>query len=244
MCESVSYNKKISYVPIKKIYSYYVKYLFPTNEKLILIGTPEYGNLGDQAIALAEEQFVRDNYGMKTLEISGEMARKVSNRWLRHIIKDKTILIQGGGYLGRRDKEKVVSEDEKQGIIKLLEKIYSDDITYTDTVLSFDVSQKKRLMYVSQKIEQFSKAEIVVTDRLHGMVMAYLAGTKVIAFGNCNYKVKGIYEWIKTCPEISYIDKVVEFSTQLTYLVEKDDSENVIDYVDKKYIKSCVILFL
>jgi len=46
-------------------------------------------------------------------------------------------------------------------------------------------------------LNDFSSSKLVVTDRLHGMVFAALAGTPCVVMGNCNYKVKGIYNWIE-----------------------------------------------
>ena len=46
-------------------------------------------------------------------------------------------------------------------------------------------------------IKQFSKSKLVVTDRLHGMILSVITGTNCIAFDNSSGKVSGVYDTIK-----------------------------------------------
>ncbi len=67
----------------------------------ILVDTPTHGNLGDHAIALAEQQFLTDNCGIKAyIEITaGDY--DVNREWLaKYTSKDVIILIHGGGFMG------------------------------------------------------------------------------------------------------------------------------------------------
>ena len=43
------------------------------------------------------------------------------------------------------------------------------------------------------------------TDRLHGMIFAFITGTPAIVFSNNNHKIEGAYEWIKDCGYIYFI---------------------------------------
>ena len=51
----------------------------------------------------------------------------------------------------------------------------------------------------------------MITDRLHGMVLAALAGTPCIVFGNCNYKIIGVYKWISNNKNIRYLEGLNDF---------------------------------
>lgn len=53
---------------------------------------------------------------------------------------------------------------------------------------------------------QFRKSEWVITDRLHGMIFAFITGTPCIVLPNNNYKIEGCYNWIKDCGYIHFID--------------------------------------
>lgn len=83
-------------------------------------------------------------------------------------------------------------------------------INRTDMKSKINVKGKERKMVIIEKIKQFSKYEIVITDRLHGMIFAAITGTPCIALSNYNYKVKGTYEWIKDLGYIKFTDDINE----------------------------------
>lgn len=71
------------------------------------------------------------------------------------------------------------------------------DTERTDTVISTDfIPVSRRFQYLSDLIAQFRSARIIVTDRLHGMILAALAGVPCLALSNSNGKVEGVYQWI------------------------------------------------
>ena len=66
-----------------------------------------------------------------------------------------------------------------------------------------DVLIKKREEIVNNKFTEFSKAKIVITDRLHAMVMCAIVGTPCIVFDNVSKKVSCVYyDWLKEVPYI------------------------------------------
>lgn len=90
---------------ILKYRSYLWKYKCILNDnmekKLILIGTPEHGNLGDHAIAKAELKFLKDYFpDHRIIEITGEHFRSDKVGVKKIIHKNDKIIITGGGFLG------------------------------------------------------------------------------------------------------------------------------------------------
>mgnify|MGYP004551121371 FL=1 len=73
-----------------------------TNAKrLILIGTPLHGNLGDHAIAEGEYAFLKEHYPKYTVvEIPMLMYPSLRRRICKWIYPKDVILLNGGGYLG------------------------------------------------------------------------------------------------------------------------------------------------
>lgn len=63
---------------------------------------------------------------------------------------------------------------------------------------------------------QFRKSRFVITDRLHGMIFAFITETPAIVLPNSNFKVEGCYQWICNCGYIQMI------STANPKLTEKD----------------------
>lgn len=76
-----------------------------------------------------------------------------------------------------------------------------------DTVLEQNVRPNERKSIVYQYLDLFSKSEMVVTDRLHGMIFSAITGTPCVVFPNYNHKVRGCYDTIK---ELDYIRLVEE----------------------------------
>ena len=67
----------------------------------ILIGTPEHGNLGDHAIAVAEKEFLATYFpDYKVLELTGQHFRYAKTRLPSKLRPDDLIIINGGGSLG------------------------------------------------------------------------------------------------------------------------------------------------
>lgn len=108
----------------------------------------------------------------------------------------------------RRDVEKSIKEESLHNLLSVLcERLNTDIIDYTDTVLdNHGIKAEEREQIVTDKLNQFASYQCVVTDRLHGMVLAAIADTPCIAFGCNNYKIEGVYEWIKNNKYIYYID--------------------------------------
>lgn len=96
----------------------------------------------------------------------------------------------------RNDVEGNFSEEEKKILEDMLKKL-GKEIKHTDTVVKRPISSRKRKEKVLNKIKEFAMSEIVITDRLHGMIFAAITDAPCIVFGNYNYKVEGVYQWIK-----------------------------------------------
>ena len=100
----------------------------------------------------------------------------------------------------RNDKEKNVDSEQMEKLVKEIKQKYPQDtITFMDTV----IKTKQEFSYKDGKkefikiIKLFQNSKLVVTDRLHGMIMSVITDTPCIAMNNTSGKVKGVYETIK-----------------------------------------------
>lgn len=88
----------------------------------------------------------------------------------------------------------------------------------TDTYVPYYVPYNAELREVTNKLRQFSKAKLVITDRLHGMIYSVITGTPVIAMDNINGKVGQVYkQWLN---DIEYV-KFLSSQKQAEDIVEK-----------------------
>lgn len=330
--KKVNILKILKYIWHKKnSYFYYrdnFKLLKNTNheKRIILFCTPEHGNLGDHAIAIAQYKFLKGNYPeIKVIEITSNFYLEKKEKIKKLINEEDILIISGGGFLGslwlkeeeivrdviktfienkivifpqtiffekndfgknelekskkiyqkhknlyitvrdknsiyeaeklirkqenilyvpdivlylenirfrqeikkgsdiliclRKDKEKIT--DNKIGnIILELKNRYS--IKYTDTVINSFILPNKRRKYVEEKMLEFANSKIVITDRLHGMIFAFLTKTPCIALNNSSGKVLGVYEWIKECGYIKVINNIEEIPKLIEILVKEN----------------------
>lgn len=322
----------------------YIRWIFDnigvllSRDYYVLIGTPLHGNLGDQAIALAEYQFLyKCNKNKGILEIPSKYVSKIDA--FRIWIGKRDILVHGGGFIGtlwieeeymlrnvisnfhdnkiiilpqtitfskdetgskelqiskkiynahsnlvictreeksyefaienfkkdevikipdmvlqmrcednnipkragvllclRSDHEKNLSEDDTDVIRSVCMKIFNGNVKYTDTNDAAYVTKDLRKAAVNKKLNEFRHAELIITDRLHGMVFAALAGTPCVALGNSNGKVKGIYNWIRKLDYIKYVESVDEFEDAVKTVLDVDNREYQYRYVEKEYM--------
>ena len=140
----------------------------------------------------------------------------------------------------RKDHEKVLKDDDQmimeQEVRNLLPKA---KIVYTDTMHSCDVKPDEREDVVKSKIGEFASCEIVITDRLHGMVLSALSGSKTIVWSNCNYKVLGTYNWIKNNSYIGFVSNMEEFKLKLAEFAKCKD---VYEYSNEDAVRHFEVL--
>lgn len=124
----------------------------------------------------------------------------------------------------RSDMEKAMSSVEREIIEAFLQK-NNCEVTMTDMYSECAVTKKNRYECVKRKMNEFTSARLVITDRLHGMVFAAITGTPCIVFGNYNYKVEGTYEWIKYLPYIRFVRSTAEMEEVFPKLLMQKDCE-------------------
>lgn len=132
----------------------------------------------------------------------------------------------------RNDKEKIAHN------YNIIEKIFIEDyymnIDYTDTVINKNIYDFNRKKIILKKLEQIGKHKFMVTDRLHGMVFAYLTNTPCIVFENKSYKVKGIYEWLKKNESLKLVSDNTPLD-EINAFIKKAMNHSMSDFIfDKK----------
>ena len=273
---------------------------------VFLLMTPEHGNIGDQAIAKAENKFLRDN-GINYIEITSRTLSEMNWANQLDVFNGFPILINGGGNLGtlwmdveklqreiiqknpksnifflpntifyedsvwgreeldksvriynrhkhltiyarektsydfmkpiyrdvrlipdmvlslkkdsynlerkgcllclRSDCEKTRTQEQEEVIRKQAKLLFGDQVADTDMIVKGGVAVSERENALNAKFAQFSGAELVITDRLHGMIFCAITGTPCIVFDSKSPKVRGCYEWIKHLDYIRFADK-------------------------------------
>lgn len=124
----------------------------------------------------------------------------------------------------RSDKEKTLSQEQQKQLAESLRKNYK--VYSTDTCYTRIVAPASRKEIVDRKLERFASAELVITDRLHGMIFAYITHTPCIALDSLSHKIKGCYGWISDCGYIRVADNVTDALAMAEDIVKADINDN------------------
>lgn len=299
-------------------------------KKIIIMGIPHHGNIGDNAIAIAEEELIKKFFPQYELCMMQEKYLDICVKKVRKIIKDQDIImLHGGGNIGdtyerpekgrreviktfpnnkiiifpqtayfsdtiegqkqlekskeiynnhknliifareeksyefmkknfynckiyltpdmvmtlnksidldrkgalllfRTDKEKTL-ENESIEKIKEIVKTKFEKYTISDMNLGsgiVNIGGKKREEILDNKFKQFQTSQIVITDRLHGMIFAAITETPCVVFGNFNHKIIESYKWLEKLEYIRFCDNMNKI---------EDIIEKVIKTKNRKY---------
>lgn len=97
----------------------------------------------------------------------------------------------------RSDCEKTRTLEQEDVIRQQAQLLFGDQVTDTDMIVKGGISIAERENALNAKFTQFSGSELVITDRLHGMIFCAITGTPCIVVDSKSPKVRGCYEWIK-----------------------------------------------
>lgn len=112
----------------------------------------------------------------------------------------------------RGDCEKTRTPEQEQIIRSQAQLLFGDDVGNTDMVVKGHVLPSDRETALEKKYQEFRSAELVITDRLHGMIFCAITGAPCIVLDSKSPKVRGCYEWIKHLDYIRFADKPEDIS--------------------------------
>lgn len=152
--------------------------------------------------------FVREQESKKIFNENGLDAFLVPDI----VLSEKTLTQEVGQHIllcMRNDVERSLTSYIVSEITQIINE-RNKKVVVRDTVYDSIFEMKDRFEKLEQIQMEFSKASLVVTDRIHGMIFSYLSQTPCIAFSNYNHKVRSEYEWFTECNYIKYMDEYDE----------------------------------
>lgn len=97
----------------------------------------------------------------------------------------------------RGDCEKTRTQQQDDMIRTQAQALFGDSVCCTDMIEQGPILPTDREEALEKKYQEFQGAELVITDRLHGMIFCAITGTPCIVINSKSPKVRGCYEWIK-----------------------------------------------
>lgn len=122
----------------------------------------------------------------------------------------------------RSDQEKTRSEQDEAEVKTQITQIFGGNVSRVDMIAEGNVPVARRDQALELQFDRFRHAELVITDRLHGMIFCAITGTPCIVINSKSPKVLGCYEWIKQLPYIRFCEDVREL-TRIWQSIPKRD---------------------
>lgn len=132
----------------------------------------------------------------------------------------------------RHDSEKKYSDK----LIKtIFSEISSNEDIWTDTTLNHGEQCSENL--IEEKIEQFSKHKLTITDRFHGTILSLAASTPVIVLKTTDHKVTEGAEWFKNViPKYIRVAENIEEAYKMAKQMLEEQFDNINEpYFEQKY---------
>ena len=148
--------------------------------------------------------------------------------YLDKYTKKKSLNARNGlSFVLRNDKEKQMSKKMEDKIIKYIK---NQNINYDFADTCDVVYNGDRKSMVKEYIKKLSKKKLVITDRLHGMILCYITNTPCIAIDNSNHKISSTFKtWLNNQNFIklaSNYEEITKFMNELINL-KKIKKENL-----------------
>lgn len=142
----------------------------------------------------------------------------------------------------RKDKESNITFKDHSVLDKMLQR-EKYILSYINHQLDYNISIEKRYKIVDGFLKIYGSVDLVITDRLHGMIFSIISNTPCIVLDNNNKKITGVYAIMKNCESVKFVSNVNEITTNL---VDKMQNVNVtfdnciyVDCVDT-ILRSCL----
>lgn len=125
---------------------------------------------------------------------------------------------EGVLFIIRNDVESKITKENIRYIEKKAGKHFKK-IEYDDTAKGEGIKDNNRIHRLEKMLNRYRSSELVITDRLHGMIFAAITSTPCIALGNYNHKIKGCCKMFEHLEYIKYIEDVKETDKTIKYLL-------------------------
>ncbi|MEZ8415781.1 polysaccharide pyruvyl transferase family protein [Vibrio splendidus] len=160
----------------------------------------------------------RDHFSFEQVEnIMGKRVVLTPDIVLSLPIENNNLKRNGALTAMRDDIEGVLSAQEKNKLYDIIKANYKSFII-SDTTTDYPISIEMRESELKKIWFDFGSAELVITDRLHGMIFAYLTGTPCIVLKTYNHKVIGQYKWLENSDNIMMVDSISEVKVAIESL--------------------------
>lgn len=196
---------------------------FPNNKIILFPQTFDFSNSpkGLRALKKAKKVYSKHKnlFWLAREKVSYELMKKHFNKSKVILTPDIVLSLdkskpemqrEGAIICLRNDKEKKLTEEQSVYIQKWANSNFSSVSDYDTHINKNEMSVSERMGELNKIWNAFKTAELVITDRLHGMIFCQITQTPCLVFSNSNHKIEATYHWIKNCENIILMNKFKE----------------------------------
>lgn len=140
---------------------------------------------------------------------------------------DRAVSREGCIICLRNDIEMTMTDDQRKQVFQEAELLFAGKVYESSTLSDVPISPSQRENAVKEKLSEFGSAELVITDRLHGMIFCAITGTKCIVLNSRSPKMLGCYKTIENLRYIQFADNKGIINTYLSLPDYPNVYENV-----------------
>lgn len=138
----------------------------------------------------------------------------------------------------RNDDEKLYSNEEYNAIIGRLKELTDTiDVTDTNSSKSFKFDKSEVESEIANKLNQFAKYKLIITDRYHGTIFSLVSNTNVIVLNSTDHKLSSGVNWFKGIYDnkVVYCNKLNELCDTAVSIYNNADNQKLNSYFNEKY---------
>ena len=225
---------------------------FPNNNIVILPQTIYFEKKFEEQQKITSD--IYSNHSKLTIIVRDKISLNIANNifaknkvilspdlvtYLDDLIELNNITRKGALFLLRRDGEKSLDIKTEKEFIFYIKKAYNNcEVSDTNNIPLFihNISESKK--YVSNMLKKISQYELVITDRLHGMIFSVITRTSCIVIKTYNHKISSSYEWFNYLDYVKFLNSnnINEFNNLINYFKNKN-TDNIYNkkHFDKYY---------
>lgn len=149
-------------------------------KRLVVFDTPSHANIGDQAILLAEVDFLsRLSKGRRIICIPHECTEKIVGSFPFLLKYDKVLFIHGGGFLGSIWKDEVYPQ-----VIKMYPEkeivILPQTVYYENDIYGKDKFNREKNLFDSKNVQTFVREEQSQQFMIENMIAKFPENCKLV----------------------------------------------------------------
>lgn len=178
---------------------------FPNNKIIIFPQTIYFSDTENGTLELQKSSKVYNSHKDLTMFVRGEASLELAKAHFAqvktvlmpdmvHVLRSNYVFERSGALLCLRDDKEGKLDCEGKDLIVNTAKALTGSIDRSSNIHTEDVTREIRGLVVRKELMRFAKHQVVITDRLHGMIFSAVTGTPCVVLSSYNHKIREYYE--------------------------------------------------